>query len=413
MSLRSRIADSISPPRMGRDFRNLLASAWVTNIGDGLGLAAGPLLVASQTRDPVLVALAAALQRLPWLLFGLHAGVVADRLDRRRVAVAVNLGRALVLTVLSLVIVVGRVNVGIVLVAAFLLGTAETFADTAATTLLPMVVGKADLGVANARMMVGNLTANNLVGPPIGAALFAVGMVTPFATQAVCVALGALLIARMSATPPAPIEERRRVGSDIAAGLRWLWRDPPMRTLTLTIVMFNVTFGAAWSVLVLYASDRLGLGEVGFGLLLAASAVGGIVGSTIYGRLEHRLGPANIMRGGLMIEATTHLVLAATTIPLVAMVTFFVFGIHEAAWGTTSSTARQRLVPMEMQGRIGSIYMIAVQGGLVLGAAVGGVVARAWGLTSPFWFAFAGSVLILAAIWRELGHIGSLSAGAT
>jgi predicted MFS family arabinose efflux permease len=106
-------------------------------------------------------------------------------------------------------------------------------------------------------------------------------------------------------------------------------------------------------------------------------------------------------------------VLAATTIPLVAMVTFFVFGIHEAAWGTTSSTARQRLVPMEMQGRIGSIYMIAVQGGLVLGAAVGGVVARAWGLTSPFWFAFAGSVLILAAIWRELGHIGSLSAGAT
>jgi predicted MFS family arabinose efflux permease len=332
MSLVSRIADSISPPRMGRDFRNLLASAWVTNVGDGLALAAGPLLVASQTRDPFLVAMAAALQRLPWLLFGLHAGVVADRLDRRRVAVAVNLCRALVLTVLSVVIVSGRVNVPVVLAAAFLLGTAETFADTAATTLLPMVVAKPDLGVANARMMVGSITGNDLVGPPIGAALFAVGMVTPFATQAVCVALGALLIARMSATPPAPIEERRRVGSDIAAGLRWLWRDAPMRTLTLTIVLFNVTFGAAWSVLVLYASDRLGLGEVGFGLLLAASAVGGIVGSTIYGRLEHRLGPANIMRGGLMIEATTHLVLAATTVPLVAMATFFVFGIHEAAW---------------------------------------------------------------------------------
>jgi predicted MFS family arabinose efflux permease len=276
-----------------------------------------------------------------------------------------------------------------------------------------MVVAKPDLGVANARMMVGSITGNDLVGPPIGAALFAVGMVTPFATQAVCVALGALLIARMSATPPAPIEERRRVGSDIAAGLRWLWRDAPMRTLTLTIVLFNVTFGAAWSVLVLYASDRLGLGEVGFGLLLAASAVGGIVGSTIYGRLEHRLGPANIMRGGLMIEATTHLVLAATTVPLVAMATFFVFGIHEAAWGTTSTTARQRLVPMEMQGRIGSIYMIAVQGGLVVGAAVGGVIARVWGLTGPFWFAFAGSVLILAAIWRELGYIGSLSEAAT
>ncbi|HEX9642959.1 MAG TPA: MFS transporter [Acidimicrobiia bacterium] len=413
MSLVSRIADSISPPRMGRDFRNLLASAWITNIGDGLAFAAGPLLVASQTRDPFLVALAAALQRLPWLLFGLHAGVVADRLDRRRVAVAVNLVRALVLAALSLVIVTGQVNVPIVLVVAFLLGTAETFADTAATTLLPMVVDKADLGAANARFMVGHITGNDLIGPPIGAGLFAVGMVVPFATQAVGVALGALLIARMAATRPTPKEEQRRVVGDIVEGLRWVWRDPAVRTLTLTIVTFNVTYGAVLSILVLYTSDRLGLDEVGFGLLLAASAIGGILGSSIYGWLERRLGPTRIMRGGLMIEATSHLVLAVTTTPLVAAVTLFVFGIHEAAWGTTSSTARQRLVPMEMQGRVGSTYMLGLQGGLVVGAALGGLIAGAWGLTGPFWFAFVGSVLILAAIWRELGHIGSLSAAAT
>ena len=413
MSLVSRIADSISPPRMGRDFRNLLASAWITNIGDGLAFAAGPLLVASQTRDPFLVALAAALQRLPWLLFGLHAGVVADRLDRRRVAVAMNLVRALVLAALSLVIVTGQVNVPIVLVVAFLLGTAETFADTAATTLLPMVVDKADLGAANARFMVGHITGNDLIGPPIGAGLFAVGMVVPFATQAVGVALGALLIARMAATRPTPKEEQRRVVGDIVEGLRWVWRDPAVRTLTLTIVTFNVTYGAVLSILVLYTSDRLGLDEVGFGLLLAASAIGGILGSSIYGWLERRLGPTRIMRGGLMIEATSHLVLAVTTTPLVAAVTLFVFGIHEAAWGTTSSTARQRLVPMEMQGRVGSTYMLGLQGGLVVGAALGGLIAGAWGLTGPFWFAFVGSVLILAAIWRELGHIGSLSAAAT
>lgn len=399
------VIDAICPPRLGAGFRWLLASSWLTNVGDGLALAAGPLLVASQTDDPLLVAAAALLQRLPWLLFGLHAGLIADRLDRRRIVVLVDLARAAVLLALALTVVTDTVTVAVVLVTMFLLGTAETFADVTTNTLLPMLVAKADLGIGNGRLMIGMITGNQLAGPPIGAALFAAGMAWPFAMQAVLVALGAVLVGRIAVEHvPPPVSEvppRRQ----IAEGLRWLWHHAPMRTLTLTIVTFNVTWGAAWSVLVLYAKERLDLGDIGFGLVTTVGAIGGVLGSWSYGWVERHVSLANVMRAGLIIETLTHLVLGWTTIPAVALVTFFVFGTHAAIWGTTSSSIRQRGVPDAFQGRVGSVYMMGVMGGIVVGSAIGGVLGRVWGVTAPFWFAFVGSALILACIWRQLGHI--------
>ena len=400
MSLRERIL----PRRLGADFGWLLGSTWVANIGDGIALAAGPLLVASVTRDPVLVSLAALLQRLPWLLFGLYAGVLADRADRRLVVVAVDLARAVVLVALTATIVTGVVHVGVVLAAMFLLGVAETFADTTSATLLPMVVEADDLGIGNARLQAGFLTMNQLVGPPIGALLFAVGAAWPFLTQALCVALGALLIARMS-LPPMPAREPSHVRRDIADGFGWLWRHAPVRTLALTITTFNITFGAAWAVLVLYAQDRLGLGEIGFGLLTTVSAVGGLVGTVAYDWLQARVHLGVIMRAGLIIETLTHLGLALTTSPIVAMGILFVFGAHAFVWATTARTVRQRAVPTEYQGRVGSVYMLGLMGGLVLGQALAGPLASAWGITAPFWFAFAGSAIMLVLIWGQLLHI--------
>ena len=400
-----RVVESISPARLGTSFRWLLTSSWVSNIGDGIGLAAGPLLVASQTHDPLLVALAALLQRAPWLLFGLHAGVAADRLDRRLLVVFVDLLRGVVLVALSVMIATHTVNVGVVLAALFVLGTAEVFADTTTQTLLPMLVAPADLGVGNARLIVGFITANQLAGPPIGAALFAFGMAWPFVTQGTLVAMGALLVARISAAKPPRQEVRTRARREIADGMRWLWSHPPIRTLTITIVAFNVTFGAAWSVLVLYATERLRMGAIGFGLLTTCSAVGGVLGSWSYGWIERRISLADIMRFGLIIETFTHLSLAITTVPAIAMTTFVVFGAHAAVWATTSTAVRQRAVPSEFQGRVGSVYMMGVHGGLVVGAAIGGFVARAGGVTAPFWFAFVGSAMILVVIWQALGHI--------
>ena len=198
-------------------------------------------------------------------------------------------------------------------------------------------------------------------------------------------------------------------GSGLAAemveGVRWLIAHPPMRTLALTIFTFNITYGAAWSVLVLYASERLGMDEVGFGLLTTAVAVGGIIGIASYGRLERRFSLADIMRGGLVIETCTHLVLAMTTSPPIALGTLVVFGAHAFVWGTTSTVVRQRAVPDALLGRVTGVYRVAIVGGLVVGTPLGGLLARSYGITAPFWFAFVGSALLVTVLWRQFDHI--------
>ncbi len=400
-----RFAELIAPARLGRSFRWLLASSWVTNLGDGIALAAGPLLVASQTHDPLTVAMAAFLLRLPWLLFGLYAGVVADRLNRRAIVIVTGLVRIAVLLLLVASIVTHRVDIALVLAALFLFGVVETFGDTTTATLLPMLVDKPDLGIANSRALTGVVVWNQMAGPPVGAALFAAGMALPFVGQSVCVLAGVLLISRIRLPEPKAGRQRARVRDDIREGWRWLWAQPAVRTLAITIFTFNVTFGAAWSVLVLYARERLGLGALGFGLITTAMAVGGLLGGACYGWLERHLHLGVIMRGGLIIETLTHLALALTRWAWFALIVFVIFGAHALIWGTTSTSVRQRAVPTEFQGRVGSVYLSGVVGGIVIGSVLGGLVASVWGITAPFWFAFAGSAIMLAVIWRSLLHI--------
>jgi predicted MFS family arabinose efflux permease len=282
---------------------------------------------------------------------------------------------------------------------------AETFADTTAETLLPMMVDKRDLGLANARLMAGFVTLNELVGPPIGAFLFAVGMAIPFGIQAVAMACGVVLVSRIVTSVPEVRTRSTSIRHDVAEGTRWLWNHAPLRTLALTVFAFNITFGAAWSVLVLYATDWLGMGEVGFGLLTTVMALGGLVGTALYRWLETQFSLANIMRGGLIIETLTHLCLALTRTPWVAMVMLFFFGAHAYVWGTTSTAVRQRATPTELQGRVASVDLLASVGGLVIGAPIGGWVANRWNLAAPFWFAFFGSLIILIVIWGALEHI--------
>ena len=401
----SRVVEVVAPARLSRSFRWLLSSTVINNVGDGIALSAGPLLVASQTRDPFLVSMALLSEYLPVLLFGVLGGAAADRVDRVRMVVVVNLGRAIVLVALVATLVTGTVNIAIVLIALFVLGTAETFADAASSTLIPGMVASEDLGLANSRMQGAFLLTNQLLTPPIGAFLFAVGMALPFATNAACFALGAILVSRVVTSTRRELAERSDLRAEMIEGVRWLMDHPPMRTLALTIFTFNVTWGAAWSVLVLYAGDRLGMDEVGFGLLTTAVAVGGLIGIVSYGWLERRFSLADIMRVGLLIETGTHLILALTTSPAIALATMVAFGAHAFVWGTTSTVVRQRAVPNELLGRVGGVYRMAIMGGLVIGTPLGGLLASLFGITAPFWFAFGGSALLVGVLWRQFDYI--------
>jgi predicted MFS family arabinose efflux permease len=401
----ARLVDVILPNRLGTNFRWLLGSALLSNAADGVLLAAGPLLVASLKRDPFIVSMALLSQWLPFLVFGIIGGVAADRMDRRRMVMIVNFIRAGVLAVLVAIIVTDNLSIVIVLAALLALATAEVFADSASSTILPSVVERADLGVANARKQGAYLLTNQLVAPPIGAFLFAAGMALPFVANAVVLALSAVLISRIVGSMRSERKEVAGVMADVGEGLRWLIGHPPMRTLALTIFAFNVTFGAAWAVLVLYASERLQIGPVGFGLLTTAIAVGGIAGIVSYGSLERRFTLGNIMRVGLVIETGTHLALALTTSQAVAMATLVVFGAHAFVWGTTSEVVRQRSVPNELLGRVTGAYRVAIVGGLVLGAPIGGILAGAFDITAPFWFGFVGSAILVVLLWRQFPHI--------
>ncbi|MGH3307401.1 MAG: MFS transporter [Nocardioides sp.] len=398
--------EAVVPARFDTGFRWLLASSWVSNLGDGLMVAAGPLLVASQTHNPLLVSGAAVASRLPWLVFGLVAGALADRLDRRLIVMVVDSLRAIVLAGLCLVIVTGRVDIALVLLAMFALGTAEVFADATTGTLTPMLVEKADLGIANARIMAGLVTVNQLVGPAIGAFLFAVGMAVPFVVQASCVALAVVLVSRIG-TPKGAVRENvdTHVRQDIVEGVRWLLGHRPVRTLALVIVTFNITWAAPWSVLVLWALQRVGIDEAGFGLLTSAAALGGLLSTVSYGWLERRVPLALLMRLVLGCEVVFHLAMALTTSPWAAYPLMFFFGAYAFVWGTLSNAVRQRAVPTEFQGRVGSVYMICVMVGMLIGSFLGGVIAHWGGIAAPWWFAFIGSGLTLLLVWRELGYI--------
>jgi MFS family permease len=403
------VLDRIAPARLGTGFRWLLASGWVSNLGDGIALAAAPLLIASLTSSPILVAAGAMMQFLPWLLFGLLAGAVADHHDRRRLVMLANGIRAVVVLVLVVFLVTGQATVWLVLATAFLYGTAEVFADSAGSTLLPMLVRPADLGIGNARMQAGYLVANQLAGPPLGAFLFALGSFWPFLLQVLCVSLAVLLISRIARTPVPehPASAPGTKGHAIREGLRWLRHNAPVRTLVIIILVFNVTWAAPWGVLVLYATEHLGMGPVGYGALTTASALGGFIAIFGFGWLEKRVSFATLMRVCLSLEVLMHLSFALTTSPIVAFVIMFGFGLYAFVWGTISTTVRQRLVPMELQGRIASVNMVGVFGGLVIGQFIGGILAQLFGLTAPWWFAFAGSAVTLLLVWRSISHIAA------
>lgn len=425
------LGELIAPRRLGRDFRWLMSSSWTTNVGDGIALSAAPLLIASLTSSPILVAGGLLMQYLPWLLFGLLAGSIADHHDRRRLVMIADGSRAIVVLGLVAFLVTGQVTVWIVLGMAFLYGTAEVFANTAGSTLLPMLVKPADLGVGNARMMGGFLVGNQLIGPPLGAFLFAAGTFWPFVTQIVCVSLGVILISRIARTvvPPKSSQPSSQpseptsepvIGQTVEAatpesasphpireGLRWLRGNPPVRTLVLIILVFNVTWAAPWSILVLYATKHLGLGAVGYGALTTAAALGGLLSTFGFGWLERHVKFATLMRICLSLEVVMHLSFALTTSGIVALIIMFGFGAYAFVWGTISTTVRQRLVPLELQGRIASVNMVGVFGGLVIGELLGGVIAQTWGLTAPWWFAFGGSLITLVIVWRSISHIAA------
>jgi MFS family permease len=390
---------------LGADFWKLWTASAVTNLGDGITMVAGLLLVASITTNPAAVAGAVFAQQLPWLLFALISGVWADRLDRRRLVVTVNALRAAALALLAAAAAADVATVPLILTVFFLLGTGETLADTASAAFVPAIVPEPSRPKANSLMYANFNVLNQFTAKPLGGWLFVLAAAVPFAVNAVTFAVSALLLSTIRAAFPRPAAApvpARSLRAEIGEGVRWLLRHHLLRTLAVTMAVGNVVFCAAFAIFVLYSAQRLDLTATGYGLLLVAFAVGGLLGTLVAPTLIRRLDAALLLRAGLLVEVALHATLALTREPWVAAAMIVVFGVHTTVWGVVVTTIRQRDVPPAMYGRVTGVYSFLDLGGAALGSLVGGVVATAFGLVTTYWTAAVAMTLVAAVAWRPL-----------
>jgi MFS family permease len=401
------VAGQIAEP-LGSRFVKLWTASTTSALGSGLATIAAPLLVASRTGNPTVVAATFGVTWLPWLLFALPGGVLADRIDRRRLLVMIDWTRVAAMGALATSIALGHPSIVLLDAALFVINTGEVVFRSASQAMIPSVVPRARLERANGWLLAGTTVAQNMIAGPLGGFLFVVAAAIPFFVNAGTYAVSAILIGLVAGTyraPPRPataVTSRpvRTVRAEVAEGFRWLVHQRVLRTMTFLIGLLNLTLIAAVSVLVLLVKQRLHLGSVGYGTLLACSAVGSLAGSAIGDRLIELVTATWTIRIGLLIEAGLHLTLATSRNAYVVGIMLFAFGVHAALWTMVGNSLRQRLTPPEMMGRVASTSIFISAGGNCAGALLGGVIAANFGLTAPYWVGFAAAALVAAATWR-------------
>ena len=390
---------------LGAGFRRLWAASTVSTLGDGMYLAALPLLAAELTRDPLAVSVVTFAGWLPWLLFALPAGALVDRLDRRRVMWSVDAIRALVVGALAAAVLVGWVSIPLLAVAGFLVGAGQPLFENAAQAMVVAVASRDPhrLSRANGQLVATLTVGQQLAGPPLGSAAFAVATWLPFLADAVSFGASATLVAAI----PGQFRAEGRSGrpglrAEIGEGLRFLFAHRVLRAGVLLVSASNLAFMAGEAVLVLFATDELGLGSRGYGLLLAAVAVGGVPGSLLAARVGERVPPGALIVGGVLTGAVVMACFGLATNPWLAGVAYAATGAVWGVWNVTLLSLRQAIVPDRLMGRVVGAIRLVGFGTIPLGALLGGLVAGALGLRAPY---LGGAAVLAVAALAAAPHI--------
>ena len=375
---------------LGVEYRKLWTASTISNLGDGVTLVAGPLLAASLTRDPILVAGLTFAQTVPWLLFPLISGALVDRLDRRRVMGYADAARTTLIGAIGAAALLGWASMPLLFVVFFLMGTLETLFDNASQAIIPALVSRDRLERANSRLYAAEILSNELAGPPLGGFLFGLAVAVPFLLDAgTYAAAAALILALRGEFRPKRPEDAppTTLVAEIGEGLRWLWNHGLIRTLAIMLGVFNMTLAATNAILVLFAQDILGLGSIGYGALVTSLAVGGLIGSLTADKIVAWLGSGKALQASVLVSALVLSVVALSENAVVVWAVFLLVGIIVVVWNVITVSFRQAVVPEDIFGRVNSVYRLLGWGGLSIGALLGGFLARSFGLTAPFWFA--------------------------
>jgi MFS family permease len=380
---------------VGADFRRLLVAYAIQTLGEGVVLAALPLLAASLTSDARLVSIISLMLELPWLLLAMPLGVVIDRAHRRRVIMVTQALQAAALALVAVTVWTGHTSLGVLYVLGFILGTGDILFIGASKAIIPRVVATDALESANGMNVTAETIGRMFAGPALGAALFATAHALPLWLDAVTYLASVLLVRTVAdrgqftpaASPslrsdqPAPARGWRSVATDIRDGAHWLLSHRVLRITATMAAISNFCVFMAQSTLVLFATKDLRLSASGYGLLVASMAFGGVVGGLMSGRIARRFGPKLLIPVVAGASAAS-LVLIGTVgrTAWVVVVFFCVWSFGLSIWNVVAQSLSQRLIPSDLMGRVGGASRMLAFGALPLGALAGGFVGHAFGL---------------------------------
>ncbi|NBO32772.1 MAG: MFS transporter [Actinobacteria bacterium] len=390
-------------------WRHLSASS-ISNLGDGMVAAAGPLLALTLTNDVRLISLVSFASMIPWLVLSLPLGVVIDRVERRRLLTLSTAARGALYGIVTLLIISEQLNIGLLIALVTLIAVFEVVFDMSAQAFLPSLVEPEHLERANGRLYATEVIANSFVGLPIGAVLFATAAFTPFGVQTIALVVAALLILGLRPrTPFVPVaHERASLWVEMRTGLRWLAEHRLLRLLAVLLGLVNMAHMFAASVFAKFARDVLDVGPRGFGLLLAVSAGGAIVGGLIGDRVAKMLGPAMALVISYGMFAVLDLLPGIFPNVAVVVVSGTLMSVFGTTWNVITVSLRQRLIPPELFGRVNSVYRFLGTGSTSIGALIGGQLAYRYGLRATYLVSGVLLICVLAVATPALLRYGRI-----
>ncbi len=403
--------------KLGSSYWKLWTATAISNLGDGVSMVAYPWLASAVTRSPILIAAAGFASRLPWLIFTLHAGVLTDRFDRRKLIVAMDFMRGLLTVFVGLVVFFNKDSFPALdelttitnletnwpiyftlLITAFLFGLAEVLRDNSAQTLMPSVVDKENLEKANGRMWSAESLTNSFIGPPLGSLLIGIAIFIPFFFDAVSFFFAVALIASLKGTfkPVADDKPREKINfkAEIKEGYVWLWAHPLLRPMAIILGSMNGLGTMVGATFILFAQEVLETSVFTFALLGTAGAVGGTVGGLLAPKISAKLGSGRSLAMTLAAAPIGSLIIALTTTWQVVWVVVVFETFFAVLWNTITVSLRQSIIPTHLLGRVNSVYRFFAWGSIPIGMFVGGglvsaltlVLSRENALRAPYLF---------------------------
>ena len=403
--------------KLGASYWKLWTATAISNLGDGVSMVAYPWLASAVTRSPILIAAAGFASRLPWLIFTLHAGVLTDRFDRRKLIVAMDFMRGLLTVFVGFVVFFNKDSFSALdelatitnletnwpiyftlLITAFLFGLAEVLRDNSAQTLMPLVVDKENLEKANGRMWSAESLTNSFIGPPLGSLLIGIAIFIPFFFDAVSFFFAVALIASLKGTfkPVADDKPREKINfkAEIKEGYAWLWAHPLLRPMAIILGSMNGLGTMVGATFILFAQEVLETSVFTFALLGTAGAVGGTVGGLLAPKISAKLGSGRSLAMTLAAAPIGSLIIALTTTWQVVWVVVVFETFFAILWNTITVSLRQSIIPTHLLGRVNSVYRFFAWGSIPIGMFVGGglvsaltlVISRENALRAPYIF---------------------------